>query len=368
MPYVLKNPAKLSDETIEALGGSGDTQRSIASALDWFSKNQERDGRWSMDKHGGMSKHDVGGTSLVLLCYYGWGAKHNQTGQHQKNVRSAVNWLLSRMQADGDLRGWHKRRFDDDVLLGNMYDHAIATIALSEAYSLSGDQKLREPVERAVKFLLDAQEQELGSWRYLPNSDSDTSLLGWAFMALKSAEIAGITVPEETFTRTDKWLKSIAGGKHGGIYSYRQEEVLRPAMVATGMFCRQLAGVGRTDPSMQESAGYISVNALKADEVDYYYLYYSTLAMYQHQGEVWQQWNDRMKEVLLSAQHKSGSKAGTWEPQMWYGDEMGVVVSTALSTLSLEVYYRILPIYGFSVQGHDTTIPAKILTTESPSQ
>ena len=58
-----------------------------------------------------------------------------------------------------------------------------------------------------------------------------------------------------------------------------------------------------------------------------------------------------MKQVLLATQHKTGRNAGTWNPGMWYGFQMGRVGSTALSTLSLEVYYRILPIYGFRIKG-----------------
>ena len=347
IPEIVKNPGELSEEIIESLGGSADTQGSIVEALEWFTKNQEKDGHWSLGRHGGNSAHDIGGTSLVLLCYYGWGAKHNREGKHRETVKRALEWLIARMREDGDLRGWLRRRYEDDRLLGNMYDHSIATIALCEAYNLTSDDALLEPSKRAVEFLLKAQNKELGGWRYIPGKDSDTSSLGWAYMALRSAQMAGIEVPKEAFEKADSWLKSVSGGKAGGVFGYRKHEAKRPAMVATGMFCRQLAGVPKTDPSMHEGASYLSTHPLDAEEIDFYYMYYGTLVLYQQQGPVWEKWNARMKAVLLAKQHKKGRKAGSWDPAMWYDVQMGRVGATACGTLSLEVYYRLLPMYGF---------------------
>jgi hypothetical protein len=124
-------------------------------------------------------------------------------------------------------------------------------------------------------------------------------------------------------------------------------------MTPSGMFCRQLAKVPPTDPRMQEGANYLKVTSpfdskRKQEGVDYYYLYYGTLALYQHQGPIWQAWNDRMKELLVPMQEKNGDAAGSWPPNSRsHMQAGGRVVSTAMATLSLEVYYRLLPIYGF---------------------
>jgi len=262
-------------------------------------------------------------------------------------MKRALEWLISRMRRDGDLRGWLRRRYEDDRPVGNMYDHAIATIALCEAYSLTKDAALLEPSKLAVGFLLKAQNKELGGWRYIPGEDSDTSSLGWAYMALRSAEMAGIEIPQEAFEKADAWLQRVSGGKTGGIYGYRKHEAKRPAMIATGMFCRQLAGASKTDPRMHEGVSYISTHPLNAEEIDFYYMYYGTLVLFQQQGPAWEKWNARMKAILLARQHKKGRKAGSWDPAMWYALQMGRVGATAFGTLSLEVYYRLLPMYGF---------------------
>ena len=66
-----------------------------------------------------------------------------------------------------------------------------------------------------------------------------------------------------------------------------------------------------------------------------YYAYYGTLALYQHQGPVWGDWNDRLKETLPRLQNKNGSDAGSWDKGAGHAASGGRVVSTTLATLSL---------------------------------
>jgi hypothetical protein len=329
---VVKNRGKLSMETIEGLGGSGSTEKAIGRALEWFSKHQEADGRWNIKRFGGQANHDVAATSLILLCYYGWGAKQTEQGPYQETVRKALDWLVAQIKPDG--------RFYPDGLGNGMYDQGMATIALCEAYGLT----------KAVSFSIAAQDRNTGGWRYQPRSGSDTSVFGWQYMGLRSAQLAGLTDMAESISnclvRADKWLDAVGGGQHGGIYGYTQKGGSQGAMLATGMFCRQLAKVPPTDPRMAEGAQFMKVNPLSPN-LDYYYLYYGTLAMYQHQGAVWDEWNDRMKKILLEQQRNGGDEEGSWDPKGTHGNEMGRAVVTALATLSLEVYYRILPIYGY---------------------
>ena len=50
---------------------------------------------------------------------------------------------------------------------------------------------------------------------------------------------------------------------------------------------------------------------------------------------------------VINSQDRGGKHGGSWnsdgDP---HGNRMGRIVSTALSTLSLEVYYRYLPMYS----------------------
>src|SRR3990172_2809553 len=89
-----------------------------------------------------------------------------------------------------------------------LYSHGIATIALCEAYGMTQDPRLREPAQKAVDWIVAAQHPERGGWRYSPGVGSDTSVSGWMLMALKSGELAGLTVPESTYQGVENWLNS----------------------------------------------------------------------------------------------------------------------------------------------------------------
>ena len=341
---IKKHRGKPSLEVIKQLGGSDATEKAIIAAIEWLSKVQEEDGRWDTRKYQAETDYDVGGTSLALLCYYGWGARHDQLGKYQNNVKNALSWLLKQQREDGSLA----RR-------GMMYSHAIATIALCEAYGITKDQQIKSAAVAAINYTINSQHQQRGGWRYSPGQDSDTSVTGWQFMALHSARMAGIDIPERPFELARRWLDFAGGGEKGGLYGYQSPKDISRAMVATGMFCRQLDLVPPSNEKMVESANLMKRYPIRNNNPDLYYVYYGTLALYQHQGSIWEEWNNNLKEILPEIQIKTGELAGSWDLSRSNTKGGGRIASTTLSILSLEVYYRILPMYGF--RGTDAPEP-----------
>jgi hypothetical protein len=346
--FMDKNPADLvhwvgrpSPEVVEALGGSSATEGAIKGSLEWFSKTQEQDGRWDCKKHGGEDGHDIAATSLALLCYFGWGMKHNDTCDYQKQVKAALDWMVKTIKSDGDLRNGNTRN--------GMYDQGIGTIALCEAYGVTHDPALYEPASNAVTFVVKAQGKE-GGWRYAPGGGGDLSVFGWQFMALHSAKLAKVPFDEACMVKASNWIDSVSAGANGGFYGYDGPTTTgdRPSMMAVGMFCRQLQKFAPGHDRMKETATWLRTRHLGGGGgMDTYYLYYTTLALYQHQGEVWEEWNKRMKEIVPPLQIKTGDDAGSWNPSGQHGGAMGRAVMTGMATLSLEVYYRYLPMYGY---------------------
>ena len=333
---IKKHRGKPSLEVIKQLGGSDATEKAIIAAIEWLSKVQEKDGRWDTRKYQAETDYDVGGTALALLCYYGWGARHDQPGKYQENVKAALQWLMTQQRENGSLA----RR-------GMMYSHAIGAIALCEAYGITKDEKIKSAALAAIKYTINAQHQKRGGWRYSPGQDSDTSVTGWQVMALHSARMAGIELPEKPFDLARRWLDFAGGGEHGGLYGYQSPTDISRAMVATGMFCRQLDLVPPSNPKMIESAKLMKRYPIRDNNPDLYYIYYGTLALYQHQGSIWQEWNNNLKRILPKIQVKTGNLAGSWNLSRSNTKGGGRIASTTLAILSLEVYYRILPMYGF---------------------
>jgi hypothetical protein len=335
--YELRNPLN-RNRVLKRLGGSDETERAIRLSLDWFTRTQEPEGHWDTKKHGGSAGHDNGSTGFAMLCYFGWGARHTEKGPYQVPMTKAVKWLISRVGEDGDLTAGDSQ---------GMYDQGIATMALAEAYGMTKDPALLDPLRRAVGFIIRAQNKE-GGWRYKYKSrDSDTSVVGWQVMALTSARMSGLRVPEDPFIKARKYLDSVSSGKNNGRYSYQGKKNPTPTMTAEGMFCQQIMGMRPSNPRMEDAISMIKINLPQAGKPNYYYWYYGCLSMFQHQGPVWDLWNKQMKKSLLEMQNKKGAHVGSWDPKgQWTSGKGGRVMSTAISTLSLEVYYRYLPMYS----------------------
>ena len=338
--YVKKLRGRPSLEVIKQLGGSEATEGAIRMALDWFSDNQEPDGRWEMGKHGSRSEYNTAGAGLAMLCYYGWGIKSGANTKHSKALGKAIDWLIKQQGPDGSLRGPGG---------GNhgTYAHGIAAIALCEAYGLTKNPKLKEPATRAIQYIINAQDKKGGGWRYQPGQAGDLSATGWHYMALHSGRMAGIEIPDEVFARGREFISSVSGGTHNGIYGYTNPSPKHPAMTATGMFLRQLDLTPPADPRQRESAAFLKTRMLQSKKIDFYFDYYATLSLYQHQGPIWTEWNENLKKIYVSQQHKVGANMGSWDPQGHHVRAGGRVLSTGLAVLSLEVYYRLLPMYGF---------------------
>ncbi len=343
-PYVQRSaPDRLS--IVERMGGSEETERAVADALAWLARHQSDDGHWDgkgFDEQCG----ECGGetdivvdhalTGLALLSFYGAGHTHLSDGSYKENVERGLQWLIDRQRPDGDLRG-------DET----MYTQGIVTIALSEAYGMTGDASLAQPVRLAVRFIDRARNTSVGGWRYDPGQVGDTSVLGWQVMALKSASINGIATPAASFKAAREWLDLVSNSSRPGLYAYQPRRRYTPAMTAEGMFTQQLLGLRREDPRMQTSAEFVSQNPPDWEaRPNTYYWYYATLALFQHQGELWHNWNEELTGQLLSHQRKDGAAAGSWDPDGEWADIGGRIYQTALCALMLEVYYRYLPLYS----------------------
>jgi hypothetical protein len=64
------------------------------------------------------------------------------------------------------------------------------------------------------------------------------------------------------------------------------------------------------------------------------------------QNTAWSTWNKQMQKRLLTLQRKDGVLRGSWDPKTKHSRLGGRVYSTAMATLTLEVYYRYLPTYA----------------------
>lgn len=337
---------EIRKKTIDDLGGSNDSEAAVELGLQWLAAHQHADGHWSIDKFQAVCDHprcadaatlqaDAAGTGLALLPFLAAGYTH-KSGKFQDVVGKGIRWIVRSQKDDGGLIGEGDGRV--------MYGHGMAAIAVCEAYGMTRDPELRAAAEKAVAFIVRAQHAPTGGWRYTPNSPGDTSVLGWQVMALKSAELAGLAAPQQTWDGVRRWLKSVEGaGQSAGQFGYQNRNPTR-AMTAQGLLCLQLMGTDRSDPRMTSGMNYLLKNLPDPRTDTSYYWYHAIQATYSHGGAPWKAWNSRLRDHLVAGQIKKGPAAGSWTPADPREKTGGRLYATSLRLLMLEVYYRRLPL------------------------
>lgn len=349
LPYRNRQMARRLEVALQH-GGNVDTEGAVRDALAWLSAQQSADGRWSaaafgagresrvlgQDRGGAGAHADMGLTGLALLAFLGAGETH-LAGPHREKVQHGLEFLLRSQRPDGELAG-------SAELFARMYCHGMATLALSESYAMTGDDRIRPYLERAVSFTIRAQDPTTGGWRYRPGDSGDTSQFGWQLMSLKSAQLAGIEIPPQTWQGARRFLHSVSSGTNQGLASYRPGERPTRTMTAEALLCRILLGDHR-EPQVREALGFVLQELPRSQSENHYYWYYGTLALFQSQGDGWPVWNDALQRQLLARQQQIGSAKGSWDPDAVWGAHGGRVFSTAMAALCLEVYYRYLPLY-----------------------
>jgi hypothetical protein len=322
-------------------GGNTRSEAAVAAGLKWLSRHQANDGRWGLhDFHDAGrcacanpgSPNDTAGTGLGLLPFLAAGETH-KTGAYTKQVSYALKWIIQHQAADGTL--------------GNGYAHPICTVVLCEAYGLTADPNLKVPAQRAIKACVDWQ-VDSGGFRYNPRSDDDLSVTGWFVQALKSGQMAQLNVPVSTLNGINTYLDAMQS-PDGGQYRYVAGQNPTQPMTAVGLLCRQYMGWGVRAPGIQKGVEQLQKTPPGAARNMYYY-YYATQVIHNVGGPVWDEWNKKMRDSLVDSQDQGQNadrkdQKGSWTPDGDWAGQLGRLGYTSLALLTLEVYYRHLPLY-----------------------
>lgn len=334
-------------------GGTIESEKAVDSGVDWLARHQKKDGSWSLShrsqckgagcSEGATGQSEVAATGLALLPMLGAGHSHVTPGRYQDTIRKGIDWLLSVQQSTGEI-------FTGGGGNTRMYSHAIATMTLCEAYGISREARLKGPAEKAVSFIIQSQSPDDGGWRYNPGDPGDTSVFGWQMLALRSAQLAGLKVSPEVFQSASKYLDRAAVDAKKTAYAYQPGGQNSPIMSAEALLVRQYLGWPRESSDLSKGVKNVSTHLLKDQDRNIYYWYYATQLLHNMQNLAWKEWNPRVRNGLVAMQTQgAGCDRGSWDPARpvpdHWGVQMGRHYTTAMSILTLEVYYRYLPLY-----------------------
>ncbi|HTY99951.1 MAG TPA: prenyltransferase/squalene oxidase repeat-containing protein, partial [Rhodocyclaceae bacterium] len=349
-------------KAVGRFGGSQATESSVEAALRWLARHQEKDGSWDARKYeataGGSdnTRIRVGCTGLALLAFLGAGYTE-KSGPFADNVARAEHWLMKQQKPNGMIA--EVQSGGGEIAAG--YNHAVAGLALAEAYGMGKNAEIGQVAQKAVDYSVKTHQVAYGGWRYDAKQEGDTSVTGWFVMQLKSAKIAGLQVDGAGFQGAMKFLDGVTDKEGRACYGPDGHTTKSSSMTAVGMVCRQFMGAANTDPLLVKQAEMLAAKPPKwvpqngiHDPQEPYYWYYGTLAMFQMGGRYWEAWNATLKPTLVNNQCKANGQAldgsaadkdGSWDADSGWGPTGGRVYHTAINALSLEVYYRYLPMY-----------------------
>lgn len=386
-------------------------EKRIDAALLWLAHHQHEDGYWSAKKFRESSQRiakeaamtgnieflnsvgaddfgdercNVGLSGMALLAFAGEGETIRPCA-HREVVRKGLDWLLSQQDEDGCFGA----RDGDEFI----YNHAYCTQALCEHLALSLDESLRAPAQRAVDFICEAQNPDLG-WRYgIKPGDNDSSVTAAMILALHTADQAGLSFPKASvYAGANKWFDLVIGLNEDGLLSagYRGPAMRNARLASTEQYDRnatidccailtRLLTGKRSRKDKQEvkpllerlDAEQLVWNDHKDGDspehkIDMYFWRVASEVRVLIGGDEWDDWQEScFDEILLPNQrgwHASDVKAfgrkvrttgdgesagcwlldehGSWDPVGAWGSVGGRVYSTCMAVLTLQAGYR----------------------------
>lgn len=341
----------------------GKAEKAVLKGLDWLKSVQNENGSWGVGKSRSMTARQERArlTGLALLCYLAHG-ETSQSENYGETVLRAIQYLLHEQDPKtGSFVPLSKTTGSHDDI--GVYGHAIATYALSEAYGMTRMPLLKEPVEKAVQVII-AGQQANGGWdhRYQHKKWSDLSVGGWQVQALRAAQVADVKV-EGIYQALEKSVPFVQGMYAGeGKFYYRLGNKTPNGdldyMTGVAVLCMQLAGSNQVEEVKSGleylrdvecsdwEEGWEKTGRNKSFNIAYEW-YYNTQAIFQKGGSKWSSWNNKFAPMLIEAQDTSGA----WKPPSETDEEFSkdIIYTTSFCTLSLQVYYRILPSFKQAV-------------------
>jgi hypothetical protein len=399
--------------------GTVATKAAILEGLKWLLRHQNSDGSWTANSLDDActsgspcwlptlntdgkainrtGHYDEGITGLALLAFFGAGygpdsleelvdTQRNNTYVVGERVKNGLQWLCDRQNEDGSFLD------QSENPKHTVYNEAIGSIALTNAYGLTRDDRWRGPAQQALEFLFAAQKLNPNGdgywgWRYQARKtieerkqrgeiddkeyaelifDSDTSVTTWCVKALRTAQLAGLDVPAEAMNGANAFIRFVTPRDNSGKVGYLDAAAAGQTVMGTrDMFTyypETMSSLGicsrisilhdYSDPFLRGAADLIAKKPPSSKDklaIDYYYWHHGTLALNLYDGPespnrgrggYWKKWEKAMTEALSSLQDQTDEedvcRKGGWLTLDRWAYTGGPIYTTAINILTLE--------------------------------
>lgn len=340
---------------IGSFGGTKKSERAASAALSWFARHQWDDGHWQFDPPADAKKafdnpgswnSSTAATSLALLTFLAAGQTHESRGPYKATIYNGTYWLVRGQKRDGDLAGDCQRA---------MIAHAAATITLCETFGMTGDKMVGAAAKSAIEFIAANQDSATGGWGE-PGEPPSLAVSAWQIMALRSAALAGLSVPEDCLKKAAHYLDSLEASDHVRYSDVRAADPSDSATARGALARLQLSR--KWQPNRIEQDDDAAIASKFAESLRWWGAkepftndatanFFATTFLHDLPGPEWDAWNRAVRRPLIESQIKEGAPTGSWwNPNDVQAKLGGRLYVTAMNCLTLQVYYRYLPLYG----------------------
>jgi hypothetical protein len=223
---------------------------------------------------------------------------------------------------------------------GPMYSHGFGALFLAEAYGMTHRPEIREKLQKAVRLIIDTQNNE-GGWRYQPvRRDADLSVTICQINALRAARNAGIYVPKETVENCIRYVKQSQNPDGGFRYMLQggASSFPRSAAGVVALYSAAVYDAKEVDSGVSYLKQFMPEIKLGSRYSHYFYgHYYAAQAMWIRGGDDWNTWYPAIRDELVKRQ--SISAGGYW------ADSICNEYGTAMALIILQMPNNFLPIF-----------------------
>lgn len=303
------------------------TEATIRRGLHYLATHQNPDGSFQGD----LYRRNVAVISLGGLAFMANGSAPGR-GSYGKEINRSVGYLLEHSEESGYIYA------AEGASHGPMYGHGFATLFLAEVYGMWPDSDVRDALVKAIRLIVDTQNDE-GGWRYQPERrEADISVTICQVMALRAARNAGVYVPNDTIDRCTEYVKRCQNPDGGFAYMLPGGESAF-ARSAAGVVALYSAGVYEGE-EIRRGLEYLARQRPTPELVSmqnnfFYGHYYAVQAMWQAGGDYWRRWYPAIRDALLARVRNDGS---------WF-DQICPEYGTAMACLVLQMPNNYLPIF-----------------------
>ena len=342
-----------------ACGGGQDPQRSeplpratwpevTDRPRETIARLQQPDGGWCSP--GG--RHDPATTGLAILAFLKAGYTHRGDLPFHSVVRRGLLWLKGHQRADG--------RFAREADDRSLFDHALATLAMTEAFGMTDSVLWKDSAQRALDFAGGAR--RVGGVWHDPDRPPDEDEAGttvWTFLPFASARSlaraearsgkpASLRVDESIGADLRRWIESRTDSGTGRVPAVGRTDgpggLSADALTAACAFLRfHLGEVAQESEVLRKELALLADSPPAPDALlggsDVFRAYFGALATARAPGMP----RDRWREALFAAVEAAAS-ANSSTPT---GPGLDVCGPAALAALRCLCEPPLCPTYGY---------------------